>query len=268
MKGFSTKGQIPLYLIWFSILSLLHYLLISRGKSLSPPPPMRIKMAGSPKSLSSQGVLKMLRVSESTTLKSNFVEKTSRKKEAPPKSPQAPSQKTYKLSDLGYRAIPQAPSIKYQNKNILRFIQENQLFRSLNNQVQELDLRNLNSGVQIEMPKGYPLDKLNSLERKFYSFQLRVYKAYIYSLLNQAYHRQTPSYPFPFIKKPTRLMAKVHFDQDGNLLRIQTLKMGDNKDLQDVFTAALDDIRVLPNPPREILDKNGEFAIHFILQIY
>lgn len=220
---------------------------------------------------------KQLQTSKKTLFRVNFARKiapiTPQKKQVrnqtqpTKKTPVKKSPPPLDLSDLGYKQEQTLPAIEYRQNDIASYVEQQRILETITGQAATVDLSQVSSSVQIEVPHGVPLDQLNTVERKFYSFKNRVFKAYVYSLLNQAYNQQTPSNRFPFTRTSTRLYARVTFDRRGNIQRIQTIETGNNPKLQKVFLDALKDIRAIPNPPKEIINEDNEFIHGFILEI-
>lgn len=297
--NFTQKSEKKLYFVNIALLAIIHCIIALFSTSAlkaKAQQDIKIRLAGHQTATSPTGDLsqmkspdkivknqtakKQLLTNQESNFKASFVRAI---KQNPPQASPKNSQtiadqrkpnlkkeipREIDLEELGYQPAPELPTIQYRNQDMARFIEQNRLFEQASGQVASLDLKSLSSGVQIEIPHGTSLDDLNSAERKFYSFQLRSYKAYVYSLLNQAYRSQTPNDPFPFVSKNTRLHASVTFDKQGYIVRIKTLETGDNIKLQNVFLAALKDIKSIPNPPQEIINDDNEFTLNFVLQIY
>lgn len=297
------RKELFLYLILIFINALLHFIVVLLIYLLNAFPDssvsekqlqVKLRRAGVENSRTSLGDIsqmkkpeeivekqkeakKQLQTSKKTLFRVNFARKiapvTPQKKQvrnqAQPieKTPPKKTLPPLDLSDLGYKQEQTLPAIEYRRNDIASYVEQQRILETITGQAATVDLSQVSSSVQIEVPNGVPLDQLNTVERKFYSFKNRVFKAYVYSLLNQAYTQQTPAYPFPFVKTTTRLYARVTFDSRGNIQRIQTIETGNNPKLQKVFLDALKDIRAIPNPPKEIINEDNEFVHGFILEI-
>ena len=185
--------------------------------------------------------------------------------------------KKFSLSDLGkissYQPLNKSQKqeqkkISYRAPSIQQYVEQARIFENLSGKLANLNLKNISSSVQIEIPKGnLKEDELNPAEKRFYSFKRRVFQAYVQSLLTQAYNQQTPSNPFPFTTRSTSTTAKVTYDEQGNFVRLKILRPTKAPKLQQVFITALRDIETIPNPPKEIINGFGEFSQIYILNI-
>lgn len=130
-------------------------------------------------------------------------------------------------------------------------------------------LRKTGFNMQLEPPEGVSEDELNSMEKIFYSFQKRTFRSYVGSFL-KTYRQillERPSVKGTLQTEPHRLSARVIFDSSGNIVSIKILRSSHNDDIHDLFETTLRDIRKLPNPPKDLLSKDGEFTIYYQLKI-
>jgi hypothetical protein len=130
-------------------------------------------------------------------------------------------------------------------------------------------LRKTGFNMQLEPPEGISEDELNSMEKIFYSFKKRTFRAYVGSFLKT--YKQTllehPAVKESLKNELHRLAARVVFDSEGNIMRIKILRSSNNDDIHDMFEETLKEIYKLPNPPKDLLQKNGEFTIYYQLKI-
>lgn len=126
--------------------------------------------------------------------------------------------------------------------------------------------QNLNLNMKLESPKGVDLDKLNSLELKLYSFNLRVFKSYISAIYRsyEEYKLQNPHVDFDQVPSQS-MLASVTYNVKGNIERIRFLRNSPDDRLQNLFQRALERNNV-QNPPKEIVS-NGEFNLRYELLI-
>lgn len=122
--------------------------------------------------------------------------------------------------------------------------------------------------ISLEVPKGIPEDELNKYELVFYSFQKRTVMAYISSFFNELnqFELENPHLNFPMIKEPEQVAGRITYDENGDILKIDTLKWSDVDKLQSFFMEVLKNMNSLPNPPKELI-KDGKFAINFVLTL-
>ncbi len=129
------------------------------------------------------------------------------------------------------------------------------------------DLSDIN--LEFEVPEGVKEDELNKIEQIIYGFQRRVATKYVNSYLLELQNFQKNNLGKRFPSKDTEhVLGKLTFDSDGNILKIHSVKWSQNKDFQEFFVALLQRINGLPNPPKVLLTKNGEFNILFSLRTY
>lgn len=133
----------------------------------------------------------------------------------------------------------------------------------------DVSLNNSNVAVNLEVPKGVKLDELNKEELMFYSFQRRSALQYVSAFYNklQEFERQNPHLQFPMTKEQTRMTGRITYDKEGNIMRIKMLEWTKTQRLQDFFVEVLQEMNSLPNPPKLLIDENGEFSIVYSLVI-
>ena len=121
----------------------------------------------------------------------------------------------------------------------------------------------------LQVPKGVPEDELNSAELVFYSFRKRTAITYINSFIKELNHfeRTRPHLQFPLTKSPQLISGQITYDKNGDILKINTLRWSNITELQNFFMDVLKNMSSLPNPPKEIINENGEFVINFSLAL-
>jgi hypothetical protein len=122
--------------------------------------------------------------------------------------------------------------------------------------------------IKFAPPDGVPEDELNSLEKKFFSFQKRTYTSYINNFINQFNQLSVtkPNLKNNLLGYQQHLSARATFDKNGDIVSIKVLRWSDFNDVQLLFENTIEAIHSLPNPPVEMLDKNDEFSIYFTIQ--
>ncbi|MCB9062684.1 MAG: hypothetical protein H6622_14260 [Halobacteriovoraceae bacterium] len=111
-------------------------------------------------------------------------------------------------------------------------------------------------------------DPFNSREKVYYSFirrhQILYYNAIMNSYLEVVRKRPYLKNRIPYM---TELLTAIQkYDSKGNIISIKFNKMGDDKDLNEIFELALKDLSI-PNPPKGYLDENSEFNVIYSLRI-
>lgn len=122
--------------------------------------------------------------------------------------------------------------------------------------------------VKLEVPKGVKEDELNKHELVFYSFQKRTAMNYInsfYKKLNE-FELKNPHLKFPLTKEKQRMIGRVIYDKEGNIVKINILKWTNVTKLQDFFVEVLKEMNSIPNPPDKIL-KDDQFTVFYSLSI-
>ncbi len=130
-------------------------------------------------------------------------------------------------------------------------------------------LSNKGFNVQFDPPEGIREDELNSIEKIFYSFQKRTYEKYLNSFLNTYYSTLTsnPNLRNDLSSDRHRLNARVQFDKNGFIISVKILKSSNSDSVHNLFETTLDKMRSIPNPPKDLLGKDGNFTIYYSLYI-
>lgn len=129
-------------------------------------------------------------------------------------------------------------------------------------------LQGSESIVKLEVPKGVKETELNKHELVFYSFQKRTAVNYInsfYKKLNE-FELKNPHLKFPLTSKKQKMVGRVVYDKDGNIVKINILKWTNVNKLQDFFVEVLKEMSSLPNPPDQIIE-DDTFTVFYALTI-
>jgi hypothetical protein len=123
--------------------------------------------------------------------------------------------------------------------------------------------------VGIILPEGIREDELNRFEEMFFSFRRRVAEQYINQILRLAteVEERHPRTVFPWTNRTQILRAKLTYDIQGNLQRIEFLQKADAKILQEFYQEVMNNMNKIPNPPQAILNKEDSFELIFGLNI-
>lgn len=130
-------------------------------------------------------------------------------------------------------------------------------------------LRNANFNLKFEAPEGVSEDELNSMEKIFYGFQKRAYQTYVSSFLHQYNEVITRK---PYLKRHLTggkhtMTGRITFDKKGNIISTKIIRWSVDDNLQQLFENTLHGIRAIYNPPRAMVEKDGEFKIYYKLVI-
>ncbi|MBT3585697.1 MAG: hypothetical protein HN509_12400 [Halobacteriovoraceae bacterium] len=130
-------------------------------------------------------------------------------------------------------------------------------------------IQNTGFDIKFEPPEGVSEDELNSMEKIYYSFQRRTFETYVTSFLKTY---RTMLLRRPQIKRPLKekihvLTGRVIFDKDGNIISIKIIRSSADDDVHDLFEDTLKEMRALPNPPKDLVRKDGQFSIYYQLKI-
>mgnify|MGYP000179795510 FL=1 len=157
-------------------------------------------------------------------------------------------------------------ALSLSNKNISQFLKGTPNFQSAKQYLNALD--KTDSLVKLEVPKGIKEDELNKHELVFYSFQKRTAVSYInsfYKKLNE-FKLKNPHLQFPMTGNKEKMVGRVVYDRDGNIVKINMLKWTKTQKLQDFFLDVLKEMTALPNPPKAII-KDNQFTVFFALTV-
>lgn len=130
-------------------------------------------------------------------------------------------------------------------------------------------LRKSGLNISFDPPEGVKLDELNSLEKIYYSFQKRTWEVYVQSFL-QTYERlslEKPRIKRRFDNEMHVMSGKILFDKDGNIISIKIIRSSTDDDLHELFEETLKKINSLPNPPKDLVEREGNFTIYYQLKI-
>lgn len=123
--------------------------------------------------------------------------------------------------------------------------------------------------IGLVVPQGIDQSQLNAFEEMLYAFKRRVAQEYINKLLLTYgdYQTRYPQEQFPWSDRPQQVRAKLIFNHQGELLRVDVLKKSQLKKLDQFFKDTMHAISKLPNPPTLMFNTEGEFEIIFGLDI-
>jgi hypothetical protein len=123
--------------------------------------------------------------------------------------------------------------------------------------------------IQFDPPEGIPEDELNSAEKIFYSFQKRTFETYVNSFVKTYYDilRSSPILKNDISTQRHRLNGRVTFDADGNILKVKIMRSSQSDPVHNLFEKTLDQMRAVPNPPKDLVQKDGTFTIYYSLYI-
>lgn len=161
--------------------------------------------------------------------------------------------------------------IKFKAKantlDLKKFLQSNPNQLSASSQLRKLD--DTDALFNFEIPKGVKEDELNKQELVFYSFRKRAAVAYMNSFIKELnkFERQNPHLRFPMTKKLEEIAGRITYDENGDILKIETLKWSNIDKLQDFFLDVLNNMSSLPNPPDSLINEQRQFVVNFILTV-
>lgn len=126
-----------------------------------------------------------------------------------------------------------------------------------------------NLNIKFDPPEGVAEDELNSSEKKFYSFTKRSYESYVLSVissLNNLIKERPHLKNFKNIGEH-HLTGRIIFDENGHRRSVKFIQSSKDDNIQLLFERALLNMKVLQNPPKELLDKEKTFTIYYQLTI-
>lgn len=110
-------------------------------------------------------------------------------------------------------------------------------------------------------------EELNSIEKKFYAFHVRLSEKYTSTISSQFLRGFTIR---PQLKNSLRdrhiLQAKIVYDKNGEIVLTKILKSSDANDVHATFEDILANFG-LPNVPQELLNEEEQFTVYFTLAI-
>lgn len=122
--------------------------------------------------------------------------------------------------------------------------------------------------VSIEVPDGVNPDELNQYELMFYGFQKRTAINYVNSILRNIdkFQKIHPNYKVQTAGRLT-MTARISYDKEGNVKQIKMIRWSHEQPMQDLFENIVKDIDQVHNPPKQLWEKNEEFALFYTLEI-
>ena len=122
--------------------------------------------------------------------------------------------------------------------------------------------------LQVETPEGVSMDELNKFELMFYGFQKRMMEKYFASIvLNVRNYEKRYSLQTLIPAGQHTMTGRVTFDSDGNIKQIQMVRWTQADKLQAMFEDILKSMQTLPNPPKMLRNKDGEFVVFYTFLI-
>lgn len=123
--------------------------------------------------------------------------------------------------------------------------------------------------MRFDPPEGIHPDELNSIEKMFYGFQVRVFENYLRALMLSYNHLESkhPNLLQNLRSRSYRLSARVTFDREGNVMAVRVTRWTDQNDVQALFEESLKRINKIPNIPKDLIGDREEFNIYYILHI-
>lgn len=122
--------------------------------------------------------------------------------------------------------------------------------------------------MQVEVPEGVAEGELNEYELKFYGFQKRMMEKYISAIMLQVrdFERRHPHKAL--VPEGKHIMTgRVTFDPEGNIKQIKMVRWSKADGLQEMFDEVLKAMDSVPNPPKLLWDKQGEFTVFYNLTV-
>jgi hypothetical protein len=118
-------------------------------------------------------------------------------------------------------------------------------------------------------PEGVSEDQLNSIEKMFFSFQKRTYESYVNAFISSYYELTTRK---PYLKNILRdgehlMRGRIVFDAKGNIESLEVLNSSNDDNVHELFEETLTNIQSLPNPPKQLLNSQGQMIIYYQLNI-
>ncbi len=122
--------------------------------------------------------------------------------------------------------------------------------------------------MQVETPEGVSMDELNKFELMFYGFQKRMMEKYFSSIvLNVRNYEKRYSLQTLIPEGQHTMTGRVTFDSEGNIKQIQMVRWTQADKLQAMFEDILKSMQTLPNPPKMLRNKDGEFVVFYTFLI-
>ncbi|MBL7666084.1 MAG: hypothetical protein JNM93_13190 [Bacteriovoracaceae bacterium] len=122
---------------------------------------------------------------------------------------------------------------------------------------------NTNMNVKVKIPRGINMDRLNQLDLIYTSFIARLsqnFQASFHRNLN-SFIFSNPHFPSHIPNYKQELTGLLTYDREGNLMRIQTLRLSDEQMLTDYFMQVLNDVHTIQNLPEPLINDDDNFEV-------
>lgn len=181
---------------------------------------------------------------------------------------------SFKAPPLKKNKIVKKANIKKDAKNLLKKFKQQALpnkkiRKILSRQKTHRQINKLlnHSSFTILPPSADEQDKLNSHDKKFFIFFQRAYLSYVNSIIStfNAKSRRDPYLSQHLTNQTANLSANVIFNEDGEIERISFIKSSKSDKIYHLFEDIMKNIKSLPNPPFDLLDKDKKFKINYQL---
>jgi hypothetical protein len=131
------------------------------------------------------------------------------------------------------------------------------------------EMNRFNSSFSLELPSGTPEDQVEEIKASLFSFYRRVGELFYTNLASEYAETQSvsPNWQIPVDRQKDMIVLNVTYDSKGNIMRIKTLFPAKIKTHSDFFFEGIGRIEKIPNPPKVLLDENGQFSINYALKL-
>jgi hypothetical protein len=196
----------------------------------------------------------------------------SRPHQIPQQKPIRNTEKTTESLNFHKLAAP-LPSVdrtlKHSESTNLRFqdnLKDHPRFAQYAQQSPLLSKTQLN--VLVEPPEGVDESQLNKSELKYYAFHKRMMERYISALIVQA-RKYENKYPIRMLMPEGihTMTGRATFDQDGNIKQMKMIRWTEADKLQAMFEDVMKMMDTIPNPPKDFIEKSGDFTVFYSLII-
>ncbi len=128
--------------------------------------------------------------------------------------------------------------------------------------------------VQQQMPPGVRLGNvtaLNTDQHRFYSFNQRLLQRFIPlwgDRVRTALYQWIRENNAPAVSKSWVTNVEVIMNEKGEVLEVQPFRLSDLWSIDEAAINSFKDVKNVPNPPKEMIDKNGYIHLQFQTEVF
>ncbi len=180
-----------------------------------------------------------------------------------------------KATNLNFKKPSNTP-LSFSLENFNNTVSQNELYKpqlklkdSLAITKKQILENSFNGELSFNFEDFNEKDEYNSNDKKFFQFYRRVSMQYFNSFALSYKKVSKKNHFLETIFKETRdhLIGRIHYDLNGNVVKIKILKSTMSNSIHELFEETLKNIGIVSNPPKELLNESQELVFYYRLKI-